>query len=60
MKILCLYLEQFKSKRASKLIILKKSLQKFNVFRIIVDTAGELLPHAIHLLKLRPYGAVQI
>ena len=46
-QIACLYLEPFKSNRAWKLAILKKSLQKFNVFRIIVDTPGgyHLMPY---------------
>jgi len=36
----CLYLEPFKSNRASNLTILKKLPQKFNVFGIIADTRG--------------------
>ena len=39
-----LYLEPFKSNRGSKLTIVKKSLQKFNVFRIISDTPGGCHP----------------
>ena len=48
-QIACLYLEPFKSNRASNLTTLKKSPQKFNVFGIIADTrSGWLPPRAIH------------
>jgi len=43
-QILCLYLEPFKSNRALKLTIVKKSLQKFNVCGIIADTPGDYRP----------------
>ena len=50
-QILWLYLEPFKSNRGSKLTIVTKSLQKFNVFGIIADTSWGLPPHAIHVQK---------
>jgi len=43
-QILCFYLKPCKSNGASKLTVVKKSLQKFNVFGSIADTAGGYHP----------------
>jgi len=43
-QIVYLCLEPFKSNRASKLTIIKKSLQKFNVFGITADIPGGYHP----------------
>jgi len=53
--IVCLYLEPFKSNIASKMTILTKSLQKFNVFGIIADTPRGLPPRAsiMHRLEVK-------
>jgi len=43
-QIVCFYLEWFKSNRASKLTILEKSLQKFNIFGCLQIPQGATAP----------------
>ena len=59
-QIVCLYLEPFKGNKASNLTILKMSLQKFNVFGIIVDTAGGWATARCHTLLESSFHAQRL
>jgi len=51
LQMVCLYLASFRSYKALKMTILKTSIEQCNIFGIMADSPGVLLPHAIHLYE---------